>query len=81
MGIWKESSKGRCQLIRGLTEENTQLGIISLIGYFKSPIGDILANWGLVICSPTLHYQTPISPIPDWIYIIPDWGLEIPNWG
>ena len=27
--------------IRGLTEENIQVGIISPIGYLKSPIGDI----------------------------------------
>ena len=53
---------------RGLTEENTQLGIISPIGYFKHPIGDILSNWELVICSLTLRYQTNISPIPNWIY-------------
>ena len=57
-----------CHTIRGLTEENTQLGKISPIGYFKSPIGDILSNWGLVICSLTLHYQTHISPIPNWIH-------------
>ena len=56
------------QHIRGLTEEHTQLGIIFTIGYFKSPIGDILSNWGLVICSLTLRYQTPIFPIPNWIY-------------
>ena len=29
---------------RGLTEENTQLGIISPIGYLKPLIGDILSN-------------------------------------
>ena len=54
--------------IRGLTEEITQLGMISPIGCFKSPIGDIVLNWGLVICCLTLSYQTHISPIPDWIY-------------
>ena len=56
--------------IRRLTKENTQLGIISSIGYFKSPIGDILSNWGLVICSLTLCYQTNISPIPNWKYYL-----------
>ena len=29
---------------RGLTKENTKLSIISPIGYFKSPIGNILSN-------------------------------------
>ena len=65
---------------RGLTEENTQLGIISPIGYFKSSIGCILANWGLVICS-----LTPRSRLiyPQYLigYIIPNWGFEISNWG
>ena len=42
--------------IRGLTEKNTRLGIISSIGYFKSPIGDILSNLGVVICSLTMGY-------------------------
>ena len=46
---WEES-------IRGLTEENTQLVIISPIGHFKSPIGNILANWGLVIFYLTLRH-------------------------
>ena len=71
-------------LIRGLTEENTQLGIISPIGYFKypigylkSPIGDILNNRGLVNCSLTLHYSTHISPIPNWIYY-PKLGIICP---
>ena len=49
---------------RELTEENTQLAIISPIEYFKSPIGDILSKLLLVICSLTLRYQTQISPIP-----------------
>ena len=31
----------------GLTEGNTQLGIIFLIGLFKSVIGDIQCSWGL----------------------------------
>ena len=43
-------------IIRGLTEENTLLGIISTIGYFKIPIGDILPNWRLRICSLKLLY-------------------------
>ena len=78
---------------RGPTEETTLLGIISLIWYFKSPIGDICSIWGLVICSLTLHYQTHISPIPNWICyaqlgisdpqlgIIFTSGDNIPNWG
>ena len=66
--------------IRGLTEENTQLGIISPIGYFKSPIGDILSDWGLVICSLTLRCQTHISPIPNWIYY-PRLGIWDPQLG
>ena len=33
------------QASRGLTEENFQLGIVSPIGYFKSPFADILADW------------------------------------
>ena len=53
---------------RGLTEENVQLGIISPIGYFKSPIGCIQVNWGLGICSRTMLYQTHISLIPNWLY-------------
>ena len=59
------------KLIRGLTEENTQLVIISPLGYFKSPIGDFfLTQLGidnsLIIFSLTLRYQTHISPIPNW---------------
>ena len=53
---------------KGLAEENTQLGILSPIGYFKSPIGDFLSNWGLVIFSLTLRYQTHVSPIPNRKY-------------
>ena len=66
---------------RGLTEGNTQLVLLYPIGDFESPIGDILSNWGLVICSMILLYQTHVSPIPNWIYIIPDRAFEIPNWG
>ena len=67
-------------VMRGLTEENTQMGIISPIGYFKSLIGNILSNWRLVICSLTLRYQTQnMSPIPNWIKYN-NWGYEIPNW-
>ena len=56
------------------------MGILSPIGYLKYPIGDILFNWGLVICSLTLRYwlMYPQSPIR---YFIPDWGFEVPNWG
>ena len=49
---------------RGLTEENIQLGKIFPIGYFKSPIVDILYNWGLGICSLALPYLTQKSAIP-----------------
>ena len=54
--------------VRGLTEENTQSGIISLIKYLKFPIGFILSNWGLGICS--LLYMTHKSPIPNWVHNI-----------
>ena len=71
--------------IRGLTEENTRLGKISPIGYFKSPIGYfkspigyILANWGLVTCSLNLCYQTHISQIPNSIYY-PQLGIWDPQ--
>ena len=70
-GTWRERQEEETRQgnpIRGLTEENTQLSIISPIGYFKSLIGDIFSNWGLVICSLTLRYQTNISPIPNWVY-------------
>ena len=53
---------------RGLTEENIQLGLLSPIMYFKSPIGDILTKWGLGICSLTLFYLTQKSPILNWVY-------------
>ena len=43
------------------------MGLISQIGYFKSPHFDILSNWGLVICALSLRYQTHISPIPNWL--------------
>ena len=55
---------------RRLTEESSQLDKISSIWYFKSPIGDILSNWGLLICFLTLFYQTHIYPIPNWIYYL-----------
>ena len=75
--------------IRGLAEENTQLGIIPPIGNFKSQIADILFNWGLGICSLALLYQTHISPIQNWVYYlqlgIGDWrspiGNNMSNWG
>ena len=73
---------------RVLTEWNIQFCIISPIGYLKSPIGYILSNWGLMIGSLTLRYQTHISPIPNWIYILPPfWNLRfpigdsMPKWG
>ena len=65
---------------RGLTEKTTQSGIISPIRCFKSPIGDILSNWVLVICSLTLRYQTHISPIPNWIHY-PQLGIWDPQLG
>ena len=67
-------------ITRGLTKENTQLGIIFPIGYFKFPIVDILFNWGLVIWSLNLRYQTHISPIPNWIYY-PQLGIWDPQLG
>ena len=41
---------------RGLTEENTQLGIISPIGYFISPIGYIFIQLGIGDFFLTLRY-------------------------
>ena len=64
---------------RGLTEENTQLDIISPIWYFQSQTGDILDDGGLVICSLTLLFRTHESKIPNWLYF-PQWEFEIPNW-
>ena len=61
---------------RGLTEENTKLGIISPIDYFKAPIEDILSSWGLVICSLTLRYQTLLSPIPNWLSFAKLWNSD-----
>ena len=71
---------------RGLTEENNQLGIISLIGNFKSPIG--ISNPQLIIFNPVgdwwfvlwlcvtrlIHPQSPIG------YIIPNHRFVISNW-
>ena len=42
--IWDWGFLSQVKQSRGLTEENTQLGIVSPIGYFKFPIGDILPN-------------------------------------
>ena len=39
---------------RRLTEENTKLGIISPIGYFKSQIENVSYDWAFVICSQSL---------------------------
>ena len=75
---WQHTKLNQCN--RGLTEENTQLGIISPIVYFKSLIGEIFSNWGLRICSLTLLYQTQISQCPIG-YIIPSWVFVIPNFG
>ena len=55
-------------LNRGLTEENTQLVMISQIGNFKIPIGDVLCNLGLEICSRTLLYLSQKCPISNWVY-------------
>ena len=72
---------------RGLTEENTQLGIIYPIGYFKILIGNILWNWDwwffLWLCATRLvnfpNTQLGIlSPIVDLRF--PIWG-KMPNWG
>ena len=37
-----------------LTKENTQVFVISTIGYFKLPIGNIVSDLGLGISSLTL---------------------------
>ena len=49
LGLLNIFSLKQNRLIRGLTEENIQLGIISPIGFFKLPIGDFLADWGFVL--------------------------------
>ena len=62
---------------RGLTEENTQLGIISRIGYFKSPIGDIFQlGMGVLFSDSAL----PDSYIPNWIYYL-HLGISDPRLG
>ena len=66
--------------IRGLTEENTRLGIISPIGYFRSPIGDMLSNLELVTFSVTLRFQTQMFPIPNGIYY-PKLGISYSQLG
>ena len=66
--IWFSNLKLFNKKNRGITEESTQLAMISPIGYFNSPIGDILTNWVLVNCSLTLCFQTHICPIPNWLY-------------
>ena len=46
----KETAKRLIEDVnRGLTDKNIQLGIISQIGYFQSPIGEILSihRWGI----------------------------------
>ena len=53
---------------RGFTEENTKLGIISPIGYYKSPNEDILSNWRLGHCSLTPLYLTQKFPNSNWVY-------------
>ena len=35
---------------------------------FEIPNWWYLTNWGLVMCSPNLLFQTHISPIPNWVY-------------
>ena len=83
-----------CRPNRGLTKENTQLEIISPIWYLKYPIGNILSNWELVICSMSLRQPAKYIPNPrldmlsQILYIfspIGDMrspiGDNIPNWG
>ena len=70
---------------RGLTEENTQLGIISRIGYFKSPIGDIfqlgMGVWFSDSALPDSYIPNPrldiLSPIWDLLSQIRD---DMPYW-
>ena len=71
-------------IIRGLTEENTQLRIISPIGYFKFrlvifyPIGD----WGFVLWSCFTRLRNPQSPagyIIPTIYLISLIGYNMTN--
>ena len=67
---------------RGIQKENTRLGIISTIGYFKSQIGDILSDWGIGFFSLTLLYlKSPmciLSPNRDLISPNVD---NMSNWG
>ena len=65
MDFFKQNNGLGQVVIRGLTEENIQLGITSPIGYFKWPIGDNSSNRGLGICSLTLLYLTQKSPMVD----------------
>ena len=44
------------------------MGVISLIGCFKSPIRDTVSNWGLGIYSLSLFYLTQKSPSPNRLY-------------
>ena len=68
------------QLIRGLTEENTQLGIKSPIGYFKSPIGDFFFRLG--IGDMFSDSALPDSYIPNpQLDILSPIGGNMPNWG
>ena len=66
-------------LNRGQTEENTRLGIIIPIGYFKYFIQscDLFSNSSL----PDIYFPNPqwgiLSPIG---YIMANWGFNIPNW-
>ena len=61
---------------RGLTEENAKLGIISPIGYFKFPIGDIYPIGDMFSDSalPNSYIHNSkldiLSPIGDLRYII-----------
>ena len=80
----------RFEFIRGLTKENTQLGIIiSLIGNLISPIGDVLCNWLSDSALPDSYNPNPklgiLSPIEDLISLIGDFispiGDNMHNWG
>ena len=60
---------------RGVTQENTKLGIISSIRYFKSPIGGILPNWGLGFFFLALLYLTQ-----NYWYEILNHGVQPNKW-
>ena len=50
------------------------MGITCPIGNLKSPIGDIITDWGLLICSLIRELT---DKMPNWRLGIRDWRLVI----